>query len=174
MTKETITTEINFTGNDLKDFLDRYPNVSLRKLALACEISYGWVLKCAKEPIPGVPFDPSAVNYEKVATIFNKKNIDLRELDWEALNASTIRRGTSLSKDMSAFNVGDKVYLREDNEHPFEICYKTETHIVILKEGTTEPHAWSHGTFLMKGPVFEPRMITEKTTARKEMEEEEA
>lgn len=161
------------TGEELKQLMEQYPHVTLRKLAIACEISYGWVLKCSKEPIAGVPFDPTAVNYEKVATTFNKKNIDLHALDWEALNASTVRRGTSLSKDMSAFNVGDKVYLREDNEHPFEICYKTETHIVILKEGTTEPHAWSHGTFLMKGPVFEPRMVTEKTTARKEIEEAE-
>lgn len=162
-----------FTGEELASALKTYPNVSLRKLALAYELSYGWILKCSKEPIPNVPYDPEAVNFEKVAGVFAKRGIDLHTADWDSLNEATLQRGATLTKDMSAFQVGAKVYLREDNEHPFEICYKTETHIVIMKEGTTEPRAWSHATFLMKGPVFEPRTITEKTTARQEMEAEE-
>lgn len=151
------------TGEDLKLKMELHPNVSLRKLAIACELSYGWILKCSKEPIPNVPYDPEAVNYDKVAGVFAKRGIDLGTVDWESLNEATIRNGATLTKDMSAFNVGAKVYLREDNKTPFEICYKTETHIVIMKVGTTEPRSWSHATFLMKGPVFEPRTITEKT-----------
>lgn len=161
-------TTINFTGADLATMMEEYSNVSLRKLAIACELSYGWILKCSKEPIAGVPFDPEAINYEKVASVFAKRGINLAEIDWESLNVATVRNGATLTKDMSAFNVGQHVYLREDNKIPFEICYKTETHIVIMKVGTTEPRSWSHATFLMKGPVFEPRTITEKT------EEEEA
>ena len=148
---------------DLEALMTAHPNVSLRKLALACECSYGWILKKSKEPIPGVTYDPEQVNYQAVAATFAKKGIDLNHVDWEALNEASVRNGTQLTKDMGAFQVGGKVYLREDNTTPFIICYKTETHIVIMKEGTTEPRAWSHGTFLMKGPVFEPRAITEKT-----------
>lgn len=145
---------------DLKALMEKYPNVSLRKLALSLELSYGWILKCSKKPIPGEAYDPDAVNYEEVAKTFARKGINLEELDWESLNESTqTSRGILLTKDMSAFEVGQKVYLREDNEVPFDICYKTETHIVIMKEGATEPRAWSHSTFLMKGPVFEPRTI---------------
>ena len=155
--------EISFNGDDLQAKLVEYPNVSLRKLAIACELSYGWILKCSKEPIAGVPFDPAAINYSKVASVFAKRGIDLNTIDWSALNESSMKHGTQLTKDMSAFNVGAFVYLREDNTTPFEICYKTETHIVIMKKDTTEPRAWSHATFLMKGPVFEPRTITEKT-----------
>lgn len=172
-TIETTTTvetpTINFTGIDLSIKMEKYPNVSLRKLALACELSYGWILKCSKEPIVGVPFDPEAINYDKVANVFVKRGIDLNMIDWESLNESTVRNGASLTKNMDAFQVGGKVYLREDNKVPFQICYKTDTHIVIMKEGSTEPRSWSHSTFLMKGPVFEPRTITEKTN---NMEEE--
>lgn len=145
---------------DLKSLMEQYPNVSLRKLALSLELSYGWILKCSKKPIAGQPYDPDAINYDEVAKTFSRKGIDLAKLDWESLNESTqTSRGITLQKDMSAFQVGGKVYLREDNEVPFDICYKTATHIVIMKQGDTEPRAWSHSTFLMKGPVFEPRTI---------------
>ena len=145
---------------DLKTLMERYPNVSLRKLALSLELSYGWILKCSKKPIAGQPYDPDAVNYDEVEKTFARKGIDLTTLDWESLNESSqTSRGILLTKDMDAFQVGQKVYLREDNEVPFDICYKTATHIVIMKQGDTEPRAWSHSTFLMKGPVFEPRTI---------------
>lgn len=162
-TEEAITTTTNEVINEtptinLEELMTKYPNVSLRKLALSLELSYGWILKCSKKPIPGQPYDPDAINYEEVAKTFERKGIDLSTLDWESLNESSqTSRGISLVKDMSSFQVGGKVYLREDNEVPFEICYKTDSHIVIMKEGSTEPRAWSHSTFLMKGPVFEPR-----------------
>ena len=159
------TIEMLTTANELQELMERYENVSLRKLALACELSYGWVLKKSKEPIDGVPYDPTAINYESVANVFNKRKIDLHDLDWEALNSKTeVSHGSLLTKDMDAFKVGQEVYLREDNETPFEICYKTATHIVIMKKGGTEPRSWSHATFLMKGPVFEPRTKSNKTT----------
>ena len=67
------------------------------------------------------------------------------------------RKGTALQKDIDAFKVGDKVYLRRDNTTPYEILYKTETHVVIMKVGTSEPQAWANNTFLINGPVFQPR-----------------
>jgi hypothetical protein len=164
-TNEAIDTTVENTAVEtptinLEELMNKYPNVSLRKLALSLDLSYGWILKCSKKPITGQPYDPDAVNYEEVQKTFVRKGIDLSTLDWESLNESTqTSRGILLTKDMSAFEVGQKVYLREDNEVPFDICYKTETHIVIMKEGATEPRAWSHSTFLMKGPVFEPRTV---------------
>lgn len=160
MTATTENTAVETPTINLQELMEKYPNVSLRKLALSLELSYGWILKCSKKPIPGQPYDPDAINYEEVAKTFVRKGINLEELDWESLNESTqTSRGILLTKDMSAFEVGQKVYLREDNEVPFDICYKTDSHIVIMKEGSTEPRAWSHSTFLMKGPVFEPRTI---------------
>lgn len=168
MSKKIKETAITATNFNLKETMESHPNVSLRKLATACEVSYGWVLKKSKEPIPGEAYDPEAVNYTAVQATFEKKGIDLAALDWNALNEATLKRGTLLTKNMDAFQVGGKIYLREDNVTPFVICYKTDTHIVIMKEGTTEPRAWSHATFLMKGPVFEPRTITEKSNEEEE------
>lgn len=148
---------------DLKAALEKYPNVSLRKLAQAAEISYGWVLKNSKKPIAGETYDPNAINYEAVVAVFTKRNIDLASLDWETLNEASLRKGNIVCKDMGAFAVGQKVWLREDNTTPFEICYMTDTHIVIMKEGTTEPRAWSHTTFMLKGPSFEPRAVSSLT-----------
>lgn len=170
-TNEAITATTSTPIVDLKALMEQYPNVSLRKLALSLELSYGWILKCSKKPIPGQPYDPDAVNYDEVAKTFARKGIDLSSLDWESLNESTqTSRGILLTKDMEAFRTGMSVYLREDNEVPFMICYKTDTHIVIMKEGSTEPRAWSHSTFLMKGPVFEPRTTHDNNYAEDEVE----
>lgn len=158
-TNEAIDATVATPTFDLKVAMETYPNVSLRKLATACEVSYGWILKKSKEPIPGQAYDPEAINYAAVAATFAKKGIDLSTLDWDSLNEAVLKRGVQLTKNMDAFQVGGEVYLREDNTTPFVICYKTETHIVIMKKGSTEPRAWSHGTFLMKGPVFEPRTV---------------
>lgn len=147
---------------DLRSLMEQYPNASLRKLALAAEVSYGWLLKKSKEPVEGMPYDPTFVNYEAVAQVLAKKGINVEELDWAVLNEATLKHGSILPKDMEAFEVGKQVYLREDNEVPFDIVYKTESHIVLMKEGSTEPRAWSHSTFLMKGPVFEKRVINNK------------
>ena len=144
---------------NLREAMEAHPNVSLRKLATACELSYGWILKKSKEPVEGMPYDPNFVNYEAVAQTFAKKGIDLASLDWASLDEAVLRRGVQLTKNMDAFQVGGEIYLREDNTTPFVICYKTESHIVIMKKGSTEPRAWSHATFLMKGPVFEPRTV---------------
>ena len=157
VTNEAATPATTIPAFDLRTAMETHPNASLRKLSLATEVAYGWLLKKSKEPIPGVPYDPEAVNYEAVAAVFAKKGIDLSLLDWEELDQATVRAGGLLTKNMDAFQVGMKVYLREDNVVPFDILYKTGTHIVIMKEGTTEPRSWSHATFLMKGPVFEPR-----------------
>lgn len=141
----------------LNDYFEKYPNVSLRKLAMATKVNYGVLLKASKAPIPNTIYDPNATNWEAIEAKLTSKGIDLETLDWDALNISNPRRGTTLEKDIEAFKIGDKVYLRRDNTNPFEILYKTATHIVIMQEGCTEPHAWSIDTFLINGPVFEPR-----------------
>ena len=153
----------------LKEFFEEYPNASLRKLAAVTKVNYGVLLKKSKDPIPGEPYDPEATNWKALEDKLHSKDVDWTTLDWEAMNAGPSRNGTALQKDISAFNVGDKVYLRRDNEVPYEILYKTETHIVIMKQGTTEPQAWANNTFLINGPVFEPRQ-TKVTKVKVEAE----
>lgn len=155
-TKEAATT----TTTSLKDLFEQYPNASLRKLAIATELNYGILLKKSKEPIPGEAYDPETINWAAVEEKLLAKGVDWGALDWDALNAGPNRKGGSLQKDISAFQIGDKVYLRKDNTTPYEVLYKTETHVVIMKVGTSEPQAWANNTFLLNGPQYEPRTIT--------------
>ena len=154
----------------LKEYFEEYENASIRKLANVTGINYGILLKKSKEPIAGQPYDPEAINWAAVEEKLQSKNIDYSELDWEALNEGRSHRGSSLIKDMDAFTVGKKVYLRRDNNVPFEIVYKTDTHIVIMQEGKSEPLAWSHNTFLINGPVFERRANSNESSNNTENE----
>lgn len=141
----------------LQDYFEKFPNASLRKLAQATDVNYGVLLKKSKDPIPGEAYDPEATNWKALEDKLTAKGVDWTTLDWEAMNAGPNRKGTALQKDIEAFKVGDKVYLRRNNTTPYEILYKTETHVVIMLEGSSEPQAWANNTFLINGPVFEPR-----------------
>ena len=152
-----ITATTTTTRESLQALFEKYPNASLRKLAQATNINYGVLLKKSKDPIPGEAYDPEATNWKALEDKLTSKEVDWTTLDWEALNAGPNRKGAALQKDIDAFKVGDKVYLRRDNTTPYEILYKTETHVVIMKVGTSEPQAWANNTFLINGPVYEPR-----------------
>lgn len=138
----------------LKTYMTKYENVSIRKLSAATQINYGILLKLSKQPIPGVPYDPEAINYDAVEQKLIKKEIDITTLNWDEMN---VGRTTTLSKSVDDFKVGDEVYLRRNNEVPYVIVYKTESHVVIMLKGTSEPQAWSNNTFMLAGPAFEPR-----------------
>ena len=167
-TIEAATTATNTTPSvSLKALFEQYPNASLRKLAAVTGVNYGVLLTTSKKPIAGEAYDPEAVNWAALEAKFVAKEVDLLSLDWDALNQGPAR-STTLQKTVDAFKVGDKVYLRRDNATPYEILYKTETHIVIMKEGTSEPQAWANNTFLINGPVFEPRA---EKVAKTEVEE---
>lgn len=156
-TKNEEVTTMKTTTVSLKDYFEKYPNVSIRKLAAVTNINYGILLKKSKEPVAGQAYDPEAINWSAVEDKLISKKIDWTTLDWDVLNEGPSRKGATLVKDMDAFKVGDKVWLRRDNVTPYEIVYKTETHVVLMQEGTSEPVAWSNNTFLINGPVFQPR-----------------
>lgn len=144
-----------------KYVFDNFENVSIRKFAKAIDVNYNMLLRASKKPIENVVYDPTAINYEAIDAIVAKKEIDLDTIDWEAINELPTRNSAAvLSKNIEDFNVGDKVYLREDNENAFEILYKTDTHVVIMKVNTSEPRALSHSTFFFKGPSFNKRETT--------------
>lgn len=158
----------NTNTMSLQSLFEAYPNASLRKLAAVTGVNYGVLLKKSKDPIPGEAYDPEATNWKALEDKLTSKGIDWNTLDWVAMNQGPNRQGASLQKDIAAFKVGDKVYLRRNNTTPYEILYKTDTHIVIMLEGTTEPQAWANNTFLINGPVFQPRAEKSK---KEEVEE---
>lgn len=149
--------EVATTQQSLQSYFEQYPHASLRKLAAATDINYGILLKKSKDPIPGEAYDPEATNWKALEDKLTSKKVDWNTLDWDALNEGPNRKGGTVVKDMSRFKVGDKVYLRRNATVPYEILYMTETHIVIMLEGTSEPQSWANSTFMLNGPQFEPR-----------------
>ena len=145
------------SATKIEELMKKYPNVSLRRLARETEVSYPVLLKRSKQPIEGQIYDPNATNYTALQEVFDKKGIDLTEVDWERLNQEATRKGGTLPKDISEFTVGKEVYIRRNNETPYVVVYTTETHVVIQLKGTQEPIVWSWSTFLINGPQFEPR-----------------
>lgn len=147
---------MNTTAKELKNLFTTYENLSLRRVAEALELSYPMMLKASKKPITGVPYNPEDVNYEAIAEMLNKHEKTLEDIDWEEYNTAR-QRSSIVAKDVAQFHVGDKVYLRTNATTPYEIIYMTDTHIVIMLEGTSQPIAWSYNTFFFKGPSSQPR-----------------
>lgn len=174
---------VGYVGDESLTFLDqaegllmwaakRYPNASLRKLAAATNLSYPVLLKRSKAPIVGQPYDPENTNWRAVAEYAVSHYVHLEDLDWEALNATKQRAGTvGVGRSLSDYEVGQKVWLRRDNEVPYQIVYMTETHVVLLQDDSTEPIAWSATTFLLNGPALQPRVKKVKATVENEIEE---
>lgn len=149
----------NKYNDSLQAMFESYPNASIRKLSAAAGINYGIMLKKSKEPIPGEAYDPEATNWGALEAKLAAKGIDWTILDWEAMNEGPNRKGATLVKDMDAFPVGSEVYLRKNNDVPYVIVYKTNTHVVVQLKGSTEPQAWANNTFLLYGPSKEPRAV---------------
>lgn len=145
----------------LKENFENHPNATIRKFAHAVEMNYMGLLNASRKPIVGEAYDPEAKNYNAMAELIAKNGVDVAEVNWEELETVNRASTATLIKDMGQFTVGSKVYIRRNPATPYEIVYKTETHIVLLLEGSTEPIAWQHSTFLFNGPQFEPRKAAE-------------
>ena len=177
MSKKNITTneaKVEVNSERLKLKFELHPNASLRKLAAATNLSYPVLLKRSKAPVVGQPYDPEATNWKAVAEYVVSHDVHLEDLDWEALNAPKQRAGTvGVGKSLSDYAVGQKVWLRRDNEIPYQIVYMTETHVVLLQDDSTEPIAWSATTFLLNGPALQPRVKKIKATVEDDLKETE-
>lgn len=159
---KTITIEdskaIMATAEALKKGFEANPNATVRKLANSCGVkNYMGLLNASRKPVAGMTYDPDALNYDAMAKVLLRNGFDAANIDWAEVAAETQRTPGTVVKDLSAFEVGMKVYLRREPTTPYTIVYKTETHIVLLLEGSTEPLAWKNTTLLFNGPQFTPR-----------------
>jgi len=140
-------------SNQLSNLLSK--GLSLRKIAHASGANYGKLLKASRQPIPGEPYDPEALNFAAMVEVLQPVAEKFAAVDWDEVLQNGVRK-VSVVKDIEAFKVGTKVYLRR-SENSFEIVWTTDTHVVILEENSTEPRCWSWDTFLANGPALEPR-----------------
>lgn len=156
MTKSLSTAKSNskaVLSNQLSDLLSK--GLTLRKIAHASGANYGKLLKASRQPIPGEPYDPNALNFAAMEEVLKPVAEQFAAVDWDEVLQNGVRK-VSVVKDIEAFKVGTKVYLRR-SENSFEIVWTTDTHVVILEENSTEPRCWSWDTFLANGPALEPR-----------------
>lgn len=167
MTKKTKKTIANaeakviasVTGNELRNYMSQYPNASLRRIADSTGISYAWMLKSSKKPIIGEAYDPTAINYDAIASILAKRDISLADLPWIEMNQANARNSIAkLSKDPADFPNGSKWYLRGTTDQ-FEIVYQTSTNVIIIANDSTVPMNLSWATFFQKGPSIEKRPL---------------
>ena len=165
MSKKTIeivnTEAVAAIAATLKENFEKHPNATIRKFAHATEMNYMGLLNASRKPVVGEAYDPEAKNYTAMAELIVKNGKDVAGVNWEELETVNRASTATLIKDMDKFTVGSKVYIRRNPTTPYEIVYKTATHIVLLLEGSTEPIAWQHSTFLFNGPQFEPRKAVE-------------
>ena len=143
------------TKEQVREILTKY-ELTVRKFSNITGANYLKMLKASKAPEEGKVYDPKATNYaEMLKVLMEVKDIGkkLSEIKWE--DHKTVK-SANVEKDTANFKVGSKVYIRR-SEKPWEIVYRSETHVVIIEEGTTEPRSWGWETFLANGPSFSPR-----------------
>lgn len=134
----------------LEQVFQQYPNMSLRKIAEGLSVNYNMLLKYSKQPIEGVPYDPTVPNLTKVEEYLTKKLGEAyADTDWSAIN--DISASTRVPKEAYVWKIGDQLTLRQD-EHTYMVHMRTDTHIVIMAVDGTQPRVFSFATFLHQGP----------------------
>jgi len=69
---------------NLAEVFHQYPELSLRKVALATELNYNMLLKQGKKPILGVPYDPELINFPAVEGYMRKKlGEGFEDINWQ-------------------------------------------------------------------------------------------
>ena len=138
----------------LRELMTANVNVSLAKLAEACDAPYAGVRAKAKQPVEGQPYDPSAINYEAIELYLLKRNdkLNFAELDWTELNKKTERQTRVLKNSSIDFSVGQSYYLRYFKS-VWTIVYATETHVCMMPAdmSSTQPKVMAKTTFVSCG-----------------------
>ena len=137
----------------IEKVFENYPEMNLRKLAIATGCTYQVLLKASKKPIVGETYDPTKINYEELAKSIERK-ISVEEFD--AIDFENIVKSakvTSAQLTASDFEVDEVFTLRNDKDgYNYKMLLKTDTHVVILREDTTQPRVMSNDTFAHQGP----------------------
>lgn len=138
-------TNANVNATIIRSMFEENENLSLRKLALACDISYGVMMKSAKKPIAGVPYDPTAINYDEITALLERREIDVASLDVAQI-VGEARKAALKETDIA---VGDEFTIRND-ERKWKVIAVTTECICVQNEETLR--SMSIATFLHQTP----------------------
>lgn len=129
----------------LKTWFETVEGISLRKLSLATDVSYQMLLKASRKPIEGVPYDPSAINYQALASVLERHEIDVNAIDVAQLEGVAIRAALK-EHDL---NLGDKYTIR-NNPLQWTVAILTATSICL--QSGDDLRTMSISTFLHQTP----------------------
>ncbi len=129
----------------LKNWFETVEGISLRKLSLATDVSYQMLLKASRKPIEGVPYDPSATNYQALADLLERHEIDVNAIDVAQLEGVAIRAALK-EHDLKQ---GDKYTIR-NNPRTWTVAILTATSICLQSDD--DLRTMSISTFLHQTP----------------------
>lgn len=145
ITTETAVQGLPSAADILQNWFETVEGISLRKLSLATGVSYQMLLKASRKPIEGIPYDPAAINYQALAAILERHEIDVNAIDVAQLEGVAIRaalKGTDLKQ-------GDKYTIR-GNEREWVVALLTATSICLQSDD--DLRTMSISTFLHQTP----------------------
>lgn len=134
----------------LKEIKTMYPRLSLRRICEETQLCYQYLLKASKQPIAKQAYDPTATNYEAMNAIIAKKGIDLDSFAWSEIEAS-IKVVEPISKP-NEFVGGETEFKLRVDDTIYLTMFTTETHIVFMPVGETQPRVMNWDTFLHQSP----------------------
>ena len=137
------------TNVTLKQIMENHTKLSLKKICDETGLCYQYIFKASKQPIEGQPYDSKAINFDNVQKIIDKKEINLGDYDWTAIEES-IKVVAPINKPED-FQVETMFKLRND-EADYRTVYITDTHIVFLSLEGTQPRVMNWDTFLHQSP----------------------
>ena len=145
ITTETAVQGLPSAADVLQMWFETIEGISLRKLSLATDVSYQMLLKASRKPIEGVPYDPAAINYQALATVLERHEIDVNAIDVAQLEGVAIRAALK-EHDLKQ---GDKYTIRE-NEREWVVALLTATSICLQSDD--DLRTMSISTFLHQTP----------------------
>lgn len=145
ITTETAVQGLPSAADVLKDWFETVEGISLRKLSLATGVSYQMLLKASRKPIEGVPYDPAAINYQALADLLTRHEIDVNAIDVAQLEGVAIRAALK-EHDLKQ---GDK-YTMRGNDREWTVALLTATSICL--QSSDDLRTMSISTFLHQTP----------------------
>lgn len=152
LTTETAVQGLPSAADVLKNWFETVEGISLRKLSLATDVSYQMLLKASRKPIEGVPYDPAAINYQALADLLTRHEIDVNAIDVAQLEGVAIRAALR-EHDLKQ---GDKYTIR-NNTQEWTIALLTATSVCL--QSNDDLRTMSISTFLHQTP----RKVTDTT-----------
>lgn len=144
-TTETAVQGLPSAADVLKNWFETVEGISLRKLSLATDVSYQMLLKASRKPIEGIPYDPAAINYQALASVLERHEIDVNAIDVAQLEGVAIRAALR----EHALKQGDK-YTMRGNEREWTVALLTATSVCL--QSNDDLRTMSISTFLHQTP----------------------